>query len=138
MSFAPYLGFAGTARAAMTFYADVFGATDLEIMSFADVPPDAAMPGADPTHVMHSQLTAGPGAPLMAADVPPHMVGMGGALSVFHAAPDAARAAEIFNRLAEGGSVSFPMGPTFWSPAFGGVTDKFGTAWMITVVPATA
>jgi PhnB protein len=26
-----------------------------------------------------------------------------------------------------------PIGPTFWSPCFGMVTDRFGVHWMITV-----
>jgi PhnB protein len=26
-----------------------------------------------------------------------------------------------------------PLGPTFWSPCFGMLTDRFGVGWMITV-----
>ena len=135
MSFAPYLGFHGTARAAMTFYAEVFGATDLQVMAFGDMPPEAAMPGMASDAVMHSQLSAGPGAPLMAADLPPYHPG-GGNMTVYHTAPDAATATAIFTHLAEDGTVTFPLSATFWSPLFGGVTDRFGTAWMVTVAPA--
>lgn len=133
MSFAPYIGFAGNAREAMTFYATAFGAKDLEFQNFSDLPADQRPPGTDGL-VMHSQLSAGPGAPLMGCDIPPGMgvAGMGGT-SVFHAAPDVATATRLFAALSEGGNVTMPLAPTFWSPAFGMVTDRFDTRWMITV-----
>jgi PhnB protein len=134
MSFAPYLQFAGDARAAMTFYAGVFQATDLDIMGF-DAAPAGQRPPGDASRVMHSQFTKGPGAPLMAADMPEGMpVGRGGA-SVFHAADSVAEGARVFALLADGGQVHLPYAPTFWSPAFGGCTDQFGVSWMITVAP---
>lgn len=138
MSFAPYIGFAGTARAAMTAYADLFGATDLQIMTFADAPEGQRPPGGDDL-VMHAQFSAGPGAPFMGCDVPPTYgeAGMGGS-SVFYAAPSAARAQEVFDALAAGGSVMMMLAPTFWSPAFGMLTDRFGTRWMVSVAPGAA
>jgi len=44
---------------------------------------------------------------------------------------DAARAKEIFDRLADGGAVVLPIQKTFWAEAFGMLTDRFGVAWMI-------
>ena len=38
-----------------------------------------------------------------------------------------------FDALSAGGSVQMPLGPTFWAPLFGMVTDKFGIGWMIGV-----
>ena len=49
----PYIQFAGAAREAMTFYQEVFGG-ELTISTFGDF----GMPGADPSHVMHSELKA--------------------------------------------------------------------------------
>jgi PhnB protein len=137
MSFSPYIGFSGQARAAMTVYAGIFGAKDLEIMEFSSLPPDQR-PANTEGLVMHATFTAGPGAPLMGCDIPPGMGsgGMGGS-SVFHSAPSAGRAAEIFAALSDGGSVTMPLAPTFWSPAFGMVTDKFGTRWMISTAPTS-
>ncbi len=132
MSFSPYLGFPGTARQAMTAYAAIFGATDLQIMSFADAPPDQRPAGAEDM-VMHAQFTAGAGAPLMGSDVPPEMRRGEGNQSVFHAAPTLEAARGIFDALAEGGQVWMPLAPTFWSKGFGGLTDRWGTSWMITV-----
>ena len=38
-----------------------------------------------------------------------------------------------FNALAEGGKVTLPLGKTFFSPAFGMLTDRFGVGWMVMV-----
>ena len=38
---------------------------------------------------------------------------------------------EVFARLSEGGSATFPMQETFWGAYFGKWTDKFGIRWMI-------
>lgn len=138
MSFAPYIGFAGNARDAMTFYASVFEASDLHFNNFSDMPADQRPPGTDGM-VMHAQFSAGPGAPLMGCDIPPGKGEPGpGSHLVYHAAPDATIAARIFDALSVGGEVERPLAPTFWSPAFGKLNDRFGTRWMITVAPGAA
>jgi len=53
----------------------------------------------------------------------------GFALSLFYDTPAEAR--RVFDALSAGGSVTMPMGETFWAQAFGMFTDKFGTAWMV-------
>ena len=135
MSFSPYIGFGGNARDAMTFYAKVFGADDLQITDFSESPEDQRLPGTDGL-VMHSQFSAGPGAPLMGCDITPGMGSHGpGGHSVFHGAPDVTTATRIFAALSEGGTVEMPLAATFWSAAFGMLNDKFGTRWMISVPP---
>ena len=42
-------------------------------------------------------------------------------------------AQQLFEALGEGGTVQMPMGKTFFSPAFGMVSDKFGVSWMVYV-----
>jgi PhnB protein len=37
----------------------------------------------------------------------------------------------LFNALADGGQIVMPIGPTFWSPKFGMVKDRFGVPWMV-------
>ena len=39
--------------------------------------------------------------------------------------------ATVFDALAEGGQVTMPLDKTFWAEAFGMVTDRFGTPWMV-------
>ena len=122
----------------MTFYAQLFGAADLQITTFADAPKNQRPPVADDL-VMHAQFTAAPGAVLMGCDIPPGRGTPGmGSTSVFHAAPDSAAARRLFSALADGGSVAMPLAATFWSPAFGMVTDRFGSRWRLSVPPAAA
>lgn len=134
MSFAPYLVFDGTAREAMTAYAKIFGASDLQIMGFDQMPPDQTPPGSA-GKVMHAQFSAGPGAPLLGSDSVSGMQNASGSPTVFHAANSVAKAGEIYATLAEGGTPFMPLAPTFWSPAFGMLRDRWGTTWMVTTAP---
>ena len=130
MAFHPYLFFSGgTCRDAFSRYQEIFGG-DLEVLTNADAPPDAAMPGAGPDTVMHAALTIGDSM-LMGSDDP---TGDGGAMTgtaVSYTAADGAEAKRLFDALAEAGTVTMPFSPTFWSEGFGMCTDRFGVPWMV-------
>lgn len=135
MAFHAYLFFShGQCKEAMTRYQAVFGG-ELEIMTFADLPPGAdTMPGAEPHHVMHSSLKVGDGL-LMASDDP---TGDGGArlgITVSFSAPDAVTGQRAFDAIAEDGEVQMPWESTFWSPGFGACVDRWGVPWMIDTMP---
>lgn len=131
----PYIHFQGNCAEAMTFYAKLFGGTDLQMMPYARMPGGDPRPGAD-TRMMHAQVTLGDGT-LMASDYPPDQAGdPQKGFSVMQVAPDAPTASAWFDGLCVGGTVIMPFGPTFFSPAFGMVRDRFGTHWIISAVPA--
>jgi PhnB protein len=137
MQIQPYLFFNGRCEEAIEFYRKALGATVEMMMRFKEspepMPPDMLQPGFE-NKVMHATLRIG-GAVLMASDG--HGAGAldfkGFSLSID--APDAAGADRMFNALAEGGTVTMPIGKTFWSPRFGMVTDRFGVGWMVTIAP---
>ena len=134
MAFRPYLAFAGNCREAFTRYQEVFGG-ELVLLGFADVPADAGPPppGAAPDAVMHAALSS-PDWLLMGADDPAG--GFNGQVSgmcVNCSLADPAEAKRVFDALAEGGQVQMPLGETFFAPAFGMCTDRFGTPWMVMV-----
>ena len=52
-------------------------------------------------------------------------------MMVSYSASDPEDAERAFGALADGGTVSQPLIETFFSPAFGMCTDRFGTAWMV-------
>jgi PhnB protein len=82
---------------------------------------------------MHAALTAGDEL-LMGADDPSGgFDGRVNGMCLNYAAPDAAGAQRVFDALAAGGEVQQPLGETFFSPAFGMCTDRFGTPWMVMV-----
>ncbi len=138
MATVPYLHFRGRCAEALSFYAEVLGGTDLSMMCYADSP-GAPEAWKDPDRVMHGQVRLGD-ALLMASDFPPGTEGdpqKAASVMQTFASPDAARAA--FDRLLDGGAPIQPFGPTFWSPGFGMLRDRFGTHWILSAEgsPAT-
>ena len=88
------------------------------------------MPRVDPNLVMHAALKVGDGW-IFASDDPsgetPAMAGTSVALSF----PTLDKARSVFDALAKGGEVRMAFEPTFWSPGFGTLTDRYGTRWMV-------
>jgi PhnB protein len=134
MGLRPYLAFTGNCRAAFTRYQEVFGG-ELIVMGASDLPPEAgdAPAGSAPDTVMHAQLEVA-GGTLMGADDPTgSFQGPVNGMCVNCSLPDTAEAKRVFDALADGGQVQMPLGETFFAPAFGLCTDRFGTPWMIMV-----
>ena len=129
----PHLVFNGSCEQAVEFYRKALGAEVEMMMRFKEnpdpMPPGMLAPGFE-NKVMHAALRIGGGV-MMASD------GMGAGETNFKGfslavyATDEAGVDRMFNALVEGGSVTMPLGKTFWSPRFGMVTDRFGVKWMI-------
>src|SRR5262249_23295325 len=86
---------------------------------------------AKPDLIMHAALTTGDDL-LMGADDPSG--GFNGNVSgmcVNYSVADAGDAKKVFDALADGRTVQMAMAETFYSPAFGMRTDRYGTPWMI-------
>jgi PhnB protein len=129
-SFLPYLFFPGDCRAAFTRYHEIFGG-DLQIMANADGP-EGGMPGAGPDAVLHAAITMPDGAMLMGSDDPGGDSGPRLGISVSVSVDGVDEARRVYDALvADGGTVDMPLEPSFFSPAFGGVTDRFGVAWLV-------
>jgi uncharacterized glyoxalase superfamily protein PhnB len=128
----PYLFFNGRCEEALEFYKNAAGAIAGMVLRFNEspdpVPEGMLQPGFE-NKIMHAQFTVGK-MTIMASDGCDDTSKFGGfrlALSV----PTEADADRVFNALADGGKVDMPLGPTFWSPRYGQVTDKFGVGWMV-------
>ena len=138
MTFRPYLMFSGDCRAAFTRYHEILGG-DLTVLTMADIPADAGGPpdGASADLVMHAALVLGDHL-LMGSDDPTGDGGPKVGILVSYTVDEPAEARRVFDALADGGLVHEPVTETFFSPAFGICTDRFGIPWMIMAEPPEA
>jgi PhnB protein len=126
-----YLFFNGTCAEAMRFYERTLGGKIEMMMTHTQAPMTAEMPPGMAERIMHARLSLGDRI-LMGSDT---MLGQpdagmhGFSLSLIY--PTVAEANKVFAALGEGGKVTMPMQKTFWVEAFGMLTDRFGTGWMV-------
>lgn len=84
----------------------------------------------DKNKIMHANFKS-PALEFMACDDMPGAKRAGSRVALCLGTRDPVDAKRIFERLADGGSVSMPLQDTFWGATFGTVTDKFGIDWMM-------
>jgi len=133
MKIEPYIMFDGRSEEAAAFYKAKLGAEVVALMRFADNKEVCASgmvpPGAE-NKVMHMALKIGDTL-LMGSDGQckgqADIKGVSLALQV----KDVPESKRVFDALADGGKVEMALSPTFFSPSFGTLTDKFGVGWMV-------
>ncbi|HYX65899.1 MAG TPA: VOC family protein [Burkholderiales bacterium] len=133
MQIQSYLFFEGRCEEALEFYRKALGAKTEMLMRYKeapDAPPPGTLPPGSENKVMHASVRIGDTV-IMASDGhcsgKPSFKGFSLALS----ARDEAEAKRFFGALSEGGKVTMRLGKTFFSPAFGMATDRFGVGWMV-------
>ena len=131
----PYLFFDGRCEEALEFYRKALDAKVEMLMrnkESPEPPPPGMLPPGAENKVMHASLRIGESR-ILASDG--HCGGkpsfQGFSLAV--TARDEAQAKRYFAALSEGGKVTQPLTRTFFSPAFGMATDRFGVGWMVIV-----
>ena len=58
-------------------------------------------------------------------------------MQVNYAVAEVDEAKRVFDALADGGNITLPIAPTFFSPMFGMCVDRFGTPWMVSAEAPT-
>ena len=125
-----YMGFSGDCEAAFKFYEEVLGAKPGLIFRYADSPMADVVPDGWETKIMHGSVTIGRQV-LEGADVPSERYEEPKGFSLSLNVRGASDAERLFQQLADGGRVVYPIEKTFWSERFGMVIDRFGIPWMI-------
>jgi len=125
----PYISFSGNCQEAINFYIEALGA-ELVFMQKVGDSPMKDMGPADA--VMHCRLQIGD-TQIMASDNMGRPMTMGNNITLAIGLDDLDKAKEMFDRLAEGGSVTMPIQSTYWAAGFGMLMDKFGINWMFNV-----
>ena len=126
------LAFKGQCRQAFELYEKVLGGKIAVMNTFggsdAKLPPGST--ASAPEQIRFAELQVGDysilGNDVRAQDYRP-MQGFSIALHL----KTAAEARRIFTAFSEGGHVVTPLSDVAWSSAFGIVTDRFGTPWLI-------
>jgi len=125
-----HLVFPGTCDEAFTFYEKTLGAKRTFSMTFGEAPEGSPVPDSANDLIMHTAMPLG-SITLMGCDAPPGREQVLGGFQIALNVTDESEVKRIFAELSSGGSIEMPLAPTFWSPLFGMMTDKFGVGWMI-------
>jgi PhnB protein len=124
-----YLCFEGRTEEALKFYEKAIGAKVDMLMRYKEAPEGSCTPGTE-DKVMHAAFHVGD-TQLMASDGRMQPPAKFSGISLTINAKDEAEAKKLFDSLADGGQVQMPLAPTFFSPSFGMVGDRFGVTWMV-------
>ena len=130
LDIAAYLSFNGNCAEAFRFYEEVLGAKPGLLFRYADSPMADVVPAGWDNKIMHGSVHIGNHL-LEGADVPPERYEEPKGFSLSLNARSSQEADELFEKLANGGRVVYPIATTFWSERFGMVVDRFGIPWMI-------
>ena len=129
----PYLVTNGNGQEAVKFYQHALDAELISLQTFGDMPPNPEYPLPDEAkdRVMNAQLKIGNESLMLSDTFPGQQYQLGSQVTIAILVNDATEAKGIFEKLQVDGKVTMPIQETFWSPAYGQVTDKFGVEWQV-------
>lgn len=129
----PYLVMDGSAQEAIAFYEQALGAQVLFKQTFGEMPenPEYPLPEEAKNRIGHAMIRIGESDLMFSDTFPGQPVQKGNQVTICINSSDAETSKQIFDALQEGGKVNMPLQETFFSPAFGDVTDKFGVTFQI-------
>jgi len=131
----PYLKFDGNTREAMGFYKDCFGGS-LTLTTVGESAYAKQMPPETYQKIVHSTLTKGP-VTISASDLSgPAGIVKGNSISLnLDCSSEEELRALVTKLSSNGGTIEFPVAPSFWGGLYAQLTDRFGTNWMLNTTP---
>jgi len=129
----PYLVMDGNAKEAIHFCEKALGAQVLFSQSFGEMPenPDFPLPAEAKDRVSHATIKVGESELMFSDTFPGQPHQSGNQVTICITTDDAEKAKQMFEALTDGGQVTMPLQETFFSPAYGTVTDKFGVNFQV-------
>jgi PhnB protein len=128
MSLTTQVNFNGNCREALQFYAATFGGGDVFLLTWDASPMAAQAPSGWEDKILYGRVSVD-GSELLGGDALPGGYLKPQGMTLHYSPKTVADAQRIFAVLAEGGSVVLPLQETFWSKAYGIVTDRFSVPW---------
>ncbi|MFJ8259957.1 VOC family protein [Peribacillus asahii] len=129
----PYLVMNGNAKEAIEFYEKALDAQVLFIQSFGEMPenPEYPLPAEAKDRISHATLKVGETELMFSDKFPGQPHQSGSQVTICISTNDAEKSRKMYEALQQGGQVIMPLQETFFSPAYGNVTDKFGINFQI-------
>lgn len=128
MLLAPYLFFDGNCEEAFTFYKNCFDGEISALNRYNEMPDSVTTDYKD--KILHMELLFENNS-IQGCDIRPgEKLQRGNDFSMSVSVMEVFVLDRIFNRLAEGGTITMPLQDTFWGARFGTITDRFGIRWM--------
>ncbi|WP_432360972.1 VOC family protein [Sporosarcina sp. UB5] len=129
----PYLMMNGNANEAIEFYENVFGAEVLFKQTFGEMPdnPEFPLPEEAKGLISHAMIKVGETDMMFSDTFPGETTQVGDQVTLCISSDDVEKSTKLFEALQQDGQVKMPLQDTFFSPAYGIVTDKFGVTFQI-------
>jgi PhnB protein len=133
MRLAPYLMMNGNAKEAILFYEKALDAKLLFNQTFGEMPenPEFPLPEEAKELVSHAMLKVGETDLMFSDNFPGQESSIGNQVTICISSDDVEKSKQMFEALQQDGQVKMPLQETFFSPAYGIVTDKFGVTFQI-------
>ncbi|PLT28484.1 VOC family protein [Peribacillus deserti] len=129
----PYLVMNGNAAEALKFYEQALDAQILFSQTFGEMPenPEYPLPEDAKGRISHATIKVGDSEMMFSDTFPGQPYQLGNQITVCISTDDVEKATKMFDALQQGGKVNMPLQETFFSPAYGNVTDKFGITFQV-------
>jgi PhnB protein len=129
----PYLMMNGNAKEAIEFYEKALDAQVLFSQTFGEMPenPDFPLPEEAKGLISHAMVKVGETDLMFSDNFPGQDSQIGDQVTICLSTEDIEKSEQIFEALKQSGQVKMPLEETFFSPAYGIVTDKFGVTFQI-------
>lgn len=124
-----HINFSGQCQEAFEFYQSLLGG-DIELLTYGGSPTQNTVPEDWQAKIIHGSFRLD-NLHIAGADVLPESYLSPQGFQLLLQLDTSAESRRIFDALSQGGVISMPLQKTFWSHAYGIVTDKFGISWEI-------
>jgi len=132
-SLIPFLEMNGSANEAIDFYVKALDAEVVYMLRFGDLPgnSESPLPLEKKDLISYAILKIGDSELQLSDNVTGSSYQKGTQVTIVVQTNDKSKATQYFEELKQGGQVNEPLQASFFSPAYGNVTDKFGVTFRI-------